>query len=364
LAEITGTLGGGLMLNPFAVKPVTGAVGAAQKVDTTVEQLAKMINGHRFSASVCAAARLKVADQLAAGPVAIEELARRTGTDAHSLYRLLRALASLGIFEETAARTFQNTDASQLLRSDAEPSLYGLACMTAMMHHFAYPEILYSLRTGKTAFEKVFAAGFFDYMKTHPEEADAFDRAMAGYTEVVAEAVVGVYDFSRYRHIVDIGGGAGAFLSKIARKHPEVRGTVFDLDHVVARTAERLRSAGLSDRVGVAAGSFFEAIPEGGDLYTIKIVLCDWGDDDVKRILSNVRRVVGGHKRLLIIDAIIPPGNAPSFAKFSDINMMLITGGRERTEEDFRRLLAATGFEVTSVSTVHEWVGLVEAMAA
>lgn len=349
------------MLNPFAVGNETEATSSAQN---TVEMMARLINGHRFAASICAAARLGVADILVTEPLPVEALAERTGTYPDALYRLLRALASIGIFKEVPGRAFEHTPASQLLRSDAEPSLHGLACMTGMMHLFAWPEILDSLRTGRPAFNEVFGAGIYQYLKTHPQEADAFDRAMAGYTEVVAQAVVDAYDFSPYQHVVDIGGGAGAFLSKIARAYPHIQGTVFDLGPVVARTRERLRKAHLDGRIGVAEGSFLEGVPPGGDLYTIKIVLCDWQDSDAERILTNVRRVVSGEKRLLIIDALLPPGNEPCFAKFSDINMLLITGGKERTEAEFVQLLKATGFEVTSVALVHEWVGLVEARAA
>jgi ubiquinone/menaquinone biosynthesis C-methylase UbiE len=346
-----------MMLNPIAVAPGP----ASPETEGPVEYLARLINGHRVSVSICAAARLGLADLLGAGPISVEDLARGTDCQPDMLYRLLRALASIGIFEETDPGTFQNTDASMLLRKDAEPSLHGLASMTGLMHHFVWPETLHSLRTGQPAFNKVFGAGIFDYMKDKPEASDAFNRAMCGYTEVVAQAVVDAYDFSPYRHIIDVGGGIGAFLAKIAGRYAHFQGTVYDLGHVVRRGAEYIGGLGLQGRIAFCAGSFLEAAPAGGDLYTIKIVLCDWQDDDAERILRNIRRAMPAQARLLIVDAVLPPGNTPCFAKFSDINMMLITGGRERTEDDFRRLLSASGFEVTLIDHIHEWVGLVEA---
>jgi hypothetical protein len=327
-----------------------------------VESMARLINGHRITGVLCAAARLGLADLLASGTLSAQELASATGCQPVPLYRLLRALASLGVFEETGEGYFRNTEASLLLRREAEPSLYGLACMTSMMHLYAWPEILHSLRTGRPAFNKVFGAGIFEYMKGQPEASEAFDRAMCGYTEVVAQAVLDAYDFTPYEHVIDVGGGAGALLKKILAHYPALRGTIYDLDHVVARSTESIQGTVWEERLGGIAGNFLEWVPDGADLYIIKIVLCDWQDDDAKRILSNVRKVLSKGKRLLIVDAILPPGNTPCFAKLSDINMMVITGGRERTEDEFRQLLAATGFEVVSVRFIHEWVGLLEAV--
>lgn len=329
-----------------------------------VESMARLINGHRATGMICAAARLRIADVLGADTLDVTLLASRVGCNPDACYRLLRGLASLGIFEETGARQFRNTEASSLLREDGEPSLYGLACMTSLLHLLAWPQLLFSLRTGAPAFPQAFGAGLFDYLAAHPEAADAFDRAMCGYTDVVAGAVLETFDFSGCRRIVDIGGGAGAFLTKIVRRHPHVHGIVYDLPHVVERTRERLRRLGLHERIDAVGGDMFAAVPPGGDLYTIKIVLCDWSDDDAARILRNVRAVIDPDARLLVVDAVIPPGNTPCFAKLSDVNMLVMTGGHERTAEDFRRLLGSSGFEVDAIRRVHDWVGLVGARPA
>ena len=345
---------------------ISGQITLQQKTaaDKTalVESIARLINSHRITGVLCAAARLGLADLLEDRAISVPELASKTACQPAALYRVMRALASIGVFAETDQGTFRNTDASLLLRRDTEPSLHGLACMTSMMHLFAWPEILYSLRTGRPAFDKVLGDGIFEYMGVNPEASDAFDRAMSGYTEVVAQAVLDAYDFAPYEHIIDVGGGCGALLKKILERYPNVRGTVYDLEHVIARSRGYMGVAPWEQRLDGIAGNFLEWVPAGADLYVIKIVLCDWQDDDAKRILANVRNAIAKGKRLLIIDAILPPGNTPCFAKLSDINMMVITGGKERTEQEFRQLLAATGFEVVSVNLIHEWVGLLEAV--
>jgi ubiquinone/menaquinone biosynthesis C-methylase UbiE len=329
---------------------------------TNIEELAKLINGHRFTGIICAAARLGLADMLDAGGASASELADKVKCRPDMLYRLLRALASIGIFEETPLGTFQHTRTSLLLRQNAEPSMQGLASMTSLMHFYVWPEILYSLRTGKAAFNKVFGEGLYDYMAVHREAAEPFDRAMGAYTEIVTDAVLENYDFTSYSHIIDVGGGAGIFLAKILERYSHIYGTVYDRDHVVARTSERIHKMALDGRMRVQAGSFLENVPAGADLYTIKIVLCDWEDRDAARILKNIRRAIRKNGTLLVIDGMLPPGNTPCYAKLSDINMMLMTGGKERTEDEFRQLLGESGFKVISAKPVHEWVGLLEAV--
>ena len=342
------------------------AAGSVQRSasDKTVlvESMARLINSHRITGVLCAAARLGLADLIGTKAMSVAELAAVASCQPVALYRVLRALASLGVFEETGDGAFRNNDASLLLQRDSEPSMWGLACMTSQMHLFAWPQVLHSLQTGKPAFNSVFGSGIFDYMAQHPDESEAFDHAMAGYTEVVVDAVLDAYDFAPFDHVIDIGGGAGALLKKVLARYPHIRGSIYDLEHVVTRSLASIKDTVWESRLDGIAGNFLESAPPGGDLYVIKIVLCDWQDDDAKRILANVRNVIGKGKRLLIVDAILPPGNTPSFAKLSDINMMVITGGKERTEADFRQILAATGFDVVSVNPIHEWVGLIDAV--
>jgi hypothetical protein len=326
------------------------------------ESLARLISGYRVTGVICAAAQLGLPDLVGDDGARADDLARQTDCDADAVYRLLRALASLGIFEERQAGLFVHTPASRLLCRTAEPSLHGLAAFVGMVDVHAWPGIVHSVKTGTPAFEQRFGRGIFEYMQDHREVSEAFDAAMAGYTEVVARAVLDAYDFGPFRRIIDIGGGNGSFLKNVLDRYPRVTGTIYDRDHVVARALAQISGTRWASRLDGIAGNFLQSIPAGGDLYTIKIVLCDWRDDDVLRILRNVRQVIGS-ARLLIVDAVIPPGNTPCFAKLSDLNMLVTTGSRERTEDDFKKLLADSGFSVAGVRPAHEWVGLVEAVA-
>ena len=328
-----------------------------------VESLAKLISGFRAAGVVCAAARLGLPDLVGEDGMPPADLAKMVGCDADAITRLMRALASVGVFAELPGGAYVHTAASRLLRKSARPSLYGLACFTSLIDLQVWPHMLTSLRSGEPAFIDVFGTSIFEYMKDHADVSAAFDAAMAGYTEVVADAVLDAYDFSRFTHIIDVGGGNGSFLKKILDRAPRAVGTIYDLDHVVRRTMDDADRTALGGRLKGIGGDFLTSVPAGGDLYTIKIVLCDWRDQDAKRILSNVRRVIG-EGRLLIVDGILPQGNVECFAKLSDINMLVTTGSRERTEGELRELLAATGFRVNAVRSVHEWVGMVEAVAA
>ncbi len=352
----------GMVANQLAPSRINPGIQDEPANEALVENMAKLINGHRVTGIICAAARLGLADIIADDAVSLAELASHARCDMDTLARLLRALASMGIFEETPDGRFGHTAASRLLRQDSESSLHGLACMTSLMHLWVWPHLLDSVRDGRPAFESVFKTRIFEYMKDRAEVADAFDRAMGGYTEVVAESLLRSYDFSPFERIIDIGGGSGALLKRILRHYPGARGTVYDIEHVVRRTRLSVQNTSLETRIDGIAGNFFEFVPPGGDLYILKIVLCDWQDSDATRILSSIRRAIGKGKRLLIVDAVLPSVNTPCFARLSDINMLLMTGGRERNEADFRGLLNISGFTMVSIRPVHEWVSAVEAV--
>lgn len=312
--------------------------------------LGQLINGYWASFTVIAAAQLGVADALGPEPTHVDVLAEKTRCDAGALYRLLRALASLGIFAETdRPRTFAHTRLSEALRSNVPGSMHGLATMTGLLHARAWPDVAHAVRTGGTAFNKVFGSEIFDYLPTDAEAAAAFDRAMTGYTASTAAAVAGAYDFSEVRRLLDVGGGSGALLASIAARHPHVSGVTLDLPHVAARATEHLARTGVADRCEALGGDFFESVPAGFDAYALKMILHDWSDERSLAILKNVRKAMGPSGRLLVIDAVLPEGNAPSPGKLIDINMLVMTGGRERTEREFRDLLSASGFELVRV---------------
>jgi SAM-dependent methyltransferase len=320
--------------------------------------LSELINAYWKTFSIVAAAELGIADLIGDEPQAVSTLAEKSATHPPSLYRLLRALASLGIFVEDDAGRFANTPLSATLRSGASGSLRGLARLSGRMHLRAWPEILHSLRTGETAFHKVFGAELFDHVGRDAELARIFDEAFSGYTAAIGYAVVGAYDFSRFRLVVDVGGGSGALLAAIADAAPDTRGINFDLPHVAAR-AERALQHG--ERLRSLGGDFFEAVPVGGDAYTMKMILHDWNDARSIVILKNVRRAIMPDGKLLVIEAVLPPGNAPSLGKLLDVNMLVMTGGRERTEEEFRALLAAGGFALERVVVAHPSASVIEA---
>ncbi len=309
--------------------------------------LSELINGYWVTGSIVAAAELGLADLIGDEPRRVTALAEQSGAHAPSLYRLLRALASIGLFAEDEQGRFANTPLSSALRSNVPGSMRGLARMTGRLHLRAWPEILHSVRTGGTAVAKVFGAEVFDHLARDPELARIFDEAFSGYTAAVSSAVAGAFDFSRFRRVVDVGGGSGALAAAI-----------------VERAKEGLARRGLGDRVEAAGGDFFQSVPSGGDAYTLKMILHDWDDERSIAILKNVRRAIADGGRLLVIEAVIPPGNAPSPGKLLDVNMLVMTGGRERTEEEYRALFAAAGFRLERVVPAHPSASVLEASAS
>jgi hypothetical protein len=304
-----------------------------------------MINGFWLSYSIMGAARLGVADALDAGPTPVARIAERVGANVDALYRLMRALASVGIFREEGERTFAHTPRSEVLKRDTPGSMHGVANMVSYLHSRAWPEILHSLQTGHTAFSKVFGKEVFEYLPSDAEAARAFDAAMAGYTFATGQAVVSHYDFSRFSTVVDIGGGSGALLTAILGKFPQPRGINFDLTE---RARVHFDKVGLGARAQAVAGDFFQSVP-AGDCYTLSHILHDWDDDRSRAILQTIRRSIATDGRVCLVEAVVPPGNTPSPVKFLDINMLVMTGGRERTEAEYAALLSAGGFSLTRV---------------
>lgn len=311
--------------------------------------IGQMLNGFWLSYSIVAVAQLGVADELGDTPATAAQLAARLGADADALHRLMRALASVGIFREQDEGAFAHTPLSRVLRRDVPGSMHGLATMIGLLSSRAWLEIGHSVRTGEPAFNKVFGVGdVFEHLERDVAAARAFDAAMAGYTAVAARDVVASYDFSPFRTIVDVGGGTGALLAAILTKFPQPRGIDFDLPHVAERARELIGKSGLGARCEVVSGSFFESVP-AADCYTIKRVIHDWNDERSTTILRTIRKSIASDGRLLILESVVPPGNAPSFSKFLDVNMLVMTGGRERTEAEYGALLGAGGFLLARV---------------
>lgn len=324
------------------------------------QQLDQLISGYWVSQAIYAAAKFGIADQLAQGPRSVVDLSQATATDPDALYRLLRALASVGIFEERESRCFALTPLAEPLRSDVPGSKRALSLMMGGNQFRAWAEIAYSVETGRTAFEHLFGQPIFDYLGEHPEEARIFDAAMTGIHGREAAAVLEGYDFSGIERLADIGGGNGSQIAAVLQRHPRMKGVLFDLPHVVERARGPLESAGLLDRCELVGGSFFEAVPPGADAYLMRHIIHDWNDEQALTILRNCHAAMSPHSRLLVVESVIPPGNEPFGGKFLDLVMLLIPGGKERTEVEYRTLFEQAGFALSRIVATESEVSVIE----
>lgn len=323
------------------------------------EQMSQMLTGYWLSQALYVAARLGLADLVSASPRTADDLAAATGMHAPSLYRLLRGLASVGVFAADDQQRFGLTPLAECLR-DVPGSQRALAIMNGEEHYRAWGELLSSVQTGQPAFEKLYGEGVFDYLSRHPEKARIFDGAMVGVHGRETAAMLDAYDFSSLGVLADVGGGNGSLLTATLQRHPTLRGLLYDLPGVADRARGNLEAAGLADRCQVIGGSFFDSIPGGADAYLMRHIIHDWDDDRVAQILGNVHRAMRDDAKLLLVESVIPPGNAPSFGKLLDLTMLVIPGGRERTEQEYRDLFAATGFQLTRVVPTAAAVSVIE----
>ena len=323
--------------------------------------------GHYFSRALFVAAKLGLADQLRDGPQDADKLARAVDAHAPSLSRILRLLASVGVFEEQSDGRFALTPVGEMLRSDVPGSMRdSVMLFTGIGIQDGWKELEYCVRTGEPAFRKTDPDGDpFSNLAKDPEAAALFDKAMAAFAPFTAAAVAAAYDFSTIGTVADVGGGNGAILIGILKAYPNLRGVVFDLPQVAARATENIASAGLSERLQVVPGNFFDSVMPGADAYLMKHVIHDWNDEQARRILRNCRAVMPAHARLLIVEGTYPPRIDQSLesrgAAANDVNMLVSTGGRQRTEAEFRELFAASGFKLARVVPTTARVSLIEA---
>jgi SAM-dependent methyltransferase len=323
--------------------------------------LNRMIVGSWVTQAIFVAAEIGIADFLAAGPLTAGELARETGTHGASLYRLLRALASIDLFREDEEGRFSLTPLGKLLENDAPASKRSLARMAGAEFYRSWGGLLSSVETGGAAFDKVFGQSFFRYMNVNPDRWRIYDSAMTGVHDSETIPVLDAYDFGSFRTVVDVGGGNGLALAAVLRRHPEIRGVLFDLPAVADRAKEVVAGCGVSDRLRVVGGDFFDSVPASGDAYLLRHVLHDWEDGEAVAILMNCREAMRPGGRVLVVETVIPSGNEPCFGKWLDL-MMLVVGGRERTREQYAGLFSAAGLRLTRVvPTAHE-VSVIEGM--
>jgi hypothetical protein len=310
----------------------------------------RMLAGAWISQALYVVARLGIADLVRDQAKTASELAEATQTKVGALYRVLRALAETGVFEEQADAHFALTPLGECLRSDVAGSLRAFAIMLGEKEHrHAWDHILYSVRTGEPAFDHVFGVPHFQYFASKPDAARVFDEGMTSRSGIENDAIVAAYDFSKFSMIVDVGGGQGTLLACISRSVPQAKSLLFDLPHVIAESSAAAPSP---EAIGyqLCAGSFFDRVPSGGDLYVLKKIIHDWDDARASLILENCHAAMSSKARLLVIEPVVPPGNAPSFNKLLDLMMLVWTsGGKERTEAEHRAILGKAGFEILRV---------------
>jgi SAM-dependent methyltransferase len=326
--------------------------------------LLQLTSGYWISQSIYVAAKLGIADLLRDGPRTCEELARDTGTDARSLYRVMRALASVGVFTERDGGRLALTPLAELLRTGEPGSMQALAIMLGEESYRAWGELLYSVKTGEPAFERVFGMPRWEYLAQHPEVADVFNQAMTGLFGRVHTAAVKAYDFSRFHRVVDVGGGNGFLLTLILRANPRTTGILFETPAVIPDAQRHLEAAGLARRCRAVAGDFFESVPEGGDAHLLAHVMQSFDDDRCAKILANCRRAIARNGTLLLVEPVIAPGNEPSPAKLLDLHMLVVTGGRQRTEVEYGALLASAGFRLARLIPTDSGESIVEGVCA
>jgi hypothetical protein len=312
------------------------------------QTLLGLINGFQVTQAVRVAATLRIADQLSDGPRSVSELAALTKSDPDALYRLLRALAAVGVFREEQGRKFALTPMGDCLRTDSATPLGAWAEVVGSGYFWqAWGHLLHSVQTGENAFQNLNGEDVWRFRAEHPEHGATFDRAMTQLSRGSAEAVIRAYDFSTLDHVVDVGGGQGLLLAAILRTHPHMRGTLFDQPDVVAGAKHVLGS--VSHRCDIVGGSFFETVPEGADAYLMQVVIHDWEDEEAIAILKVCRRAMRETAKLLLVERLIAPPNEMPAAKFGDLNMLVSPGGRERTREEFADLFGRCGFELSGL---------------
>jgi SAM-dependent methyltransferase len=324
--------------------------------------LLELATGAWTTAALYTAAKLGIADQLAAGPKHSNDVAARIGADPDGVHRLMRALTSRGVLAQRGDGSFALTRVGDALRSDTEGSLRDMVLFIGHPIRWAdWGHLEHSVRTGETAFSELHGSPFFEYLATDPEFATVFNNAMTASSGLTDEVALGAYDFSQCKLIVDVGGGHGAVLGAILRSAPDARGILYDLPAVVADAGPTLTAAGVAERASVTGGSFMESVPGGGDAYVMKNIIHDWTDDDAVTILRNIRTAMAPDGRLVLLEMVLPERANGFIGLMLDLEMLVAAGGRERTRAEYANLLARTGFRLTRVIDTVTPLSIIEA---
>lgn len=329
---------------------------------TPAEQMVWLLRLRILISAVSTAARLGLADVLTDAEMSAEELAKKTNSNAAATFRLLRALASVGIFEEVSPRRFRHTPLSETLRANGPDALREFAMMySAPWFAPALDGLEYSIRTGEPCLTRALGQPGYEWLKEHPEEGVIANRAMQLYSDVIEEPVVGQLDLPTVGTVVDVGGGNGAFLAAVLDRHPGLKGIVAELPQVVAQARDFLAARGLNQRCGVVPTDMFESVPAGADVYLFKRVLHNWRAEKVITVLQHCRRAMTANGKLIIIEGVIPNNGRRLFTALGDIQQLGLNGAGDRTEDEFRDLLRASGFAVTQIDRPTDFVAIVYA---
>jgi hypothetical protein len=313
-------------------------------------QLMQVLFGFAASRAIGVTAELRIADLLQDGPKTAEQLAEQTNVHPRSLYRVLRACASVGVYSENAERQFSLTPLAEPLVSTATGSLRAFAEMiTTDWQYQTWAELPYSVKTGTPAFNKVHGMSSFDYFWSNERAGQQFNDAMTSNSAFSSVAVVNGYDFSNIKKLVDVGGGHGFLLASVLHKYSTLEGVLYDTPATVAEAEKLLNAQGVADRVETVGGNFFESVPKGADAYMMKHIIHDWNDEQCISILQNCRNAMNEGGKVLVVEMILPEGNEPSIGKFLDLQMLQFLPGCERTEAEYRILFDRAGLELSRI---------------
>ena len=313
-------------------------------------RMIQIITGYWVSQAVGIAARLGVSDELADRPKKSSEVAKAVGADPKALFRLMRMLASIGVFTMDKQGRFGLTPLGDTLRSGFPGSVKNFAVAeTAPGHWLPWGKMYEAIKTGKPMCKPALGMELWDWYSKNPEEGEYFNGAMGDLSAAVSDEVTRIYDFAKFEKVVDVGGAHGILLAAILKANPKMRGILFDLPHVTATAGESLKTQGIGKRCEVVTGDFFESVPPGADIHVLKQIIHDWSDNESTTILRNCHQALKPHGKLLLVEMVVPPDNSPSMAQAMDLNMLVLLTGRERTESEYRDLLAAGGFKIQRV---------------
>jgi O-methyltransferase domain len=329
------------------------------------EQLFQLCLGYLAPICLNVVTHLSVADEIAHGPKHVDEIARATSVNSDALYRVLRAVSTVGVFQEVEPRRFAQTPMSDLLRRDHPQSVRPFVLFFPDPLHFrCYSNLMHSVRTGETTAKPTLGKELFEYLREHPEESEIFNAAMVNVTQMFIPPVLEAYDFSGTRTLVDIGGGHGSVVGAILKKYPHMKGILFDLDHVVEGASAHLKAEGVADRCEIQSGDFFKAVPAGGDTYIMKNIIHDWDDERSINILKNIASRLKGNPlgKVVLLEFALSSGSEPQVGKWADIEMLALPGGRERTEQEYRELFKRSGLRLTRVVPTQAPQSVIEAV--